>query len=468
MPHFGNKGNPVLSLSPPPRLSFLRLSQGADCKQFLVVSGVFLALALALLWAALRWRVPMMLWDHLDLLPMLQAWRDGNLQLRDLFSVHDGSHLHAAAYVLLLATTELSNGQTWLDVLLSWSLLVAGAIVVVAMARRSLPAGVPIWQWLMLVGLALYPGHLANLQWGWQVAVFVCVSSSLFAIASLCITRLTWWWNGAACTAAIFAWLGFATALALVPVACVLIVQRQGFRWSERIAMSVPWLLLGALAVVQMDRSGATRPLLDGWALLHYSLNFVGSGAVRFATGFAPWLAGFALISALSTGYRLRRDARSAPWLGLLLFGLFAALLTAAGRAAAFGADHAFVQRYVSFSSLFWLGWCGLHILAARQGVYARRWIGPAVAFVAVLLLANALHLVRKAATTGARAAETATIIVATWPDVDDAVLRQIYFDRAELAAARLQLLREYCFAPFGQRGGDPGSCDAGSPNSTE
>ena len=134
-------------------------------------------LAMALLWAALRWHVPIMLWDHLDLLPMLQAWRDGHLHARELFAVHDGSHLHAAAYVLLLITTELSNGQTWLDVLLSWSLLVAGAVVVMTMANRSLPAGVPVWQWLLLTGLALYPGHLANLQWGWQVAVFVCLSA---------------------------------------------------------------------------------------------------------------------------------------------------------------------------------------------------------------------------------------------------------------------------------------------------
>ena len=425
-------------------------------------------LAMALLWAALRWHVPMMLWDHLDLLPMLQAWRDGHLHARELFAVHDGSHLHAAAYVLLLITTELSNGQTWLDVLLSWSLLVAGAVVVMTMANRSLPAGVPVWQWLLLTGLALYPGHLANLQWGWQVAVFVCLSASLSAIAILCATRLTWWWNGVACVAAVVAWLGFATALALVPVACVLILFRRELDWSERIAMSLPWLLLGVLAVLQMEHSGSARPPLGVLALLHYSLNFIGAGATRFASGFAPWLAGLALVSALVTGYRLRQDARSAPWLGLLVFGVFAALLTAAGRAAAFGADHAFVQRYVSFSSLFWLGWCGLHVLAARQDVYVRRWIGPAVAFVAVLLLANALHLVRKAATTGARAAETAAIIVATWPNVDDTVLRQIYFDRPELARARLRILRDYCFAPFGLRAGNPTGCDAGSPNPTE
>lgn len=406
----------------------------------------------------------MMLWDHLDLLPLLQAWRDGHLHARDLFAVHDGSHLHAAAYVLLLITTELSNGQTWLDVLLSWMLLVTAAAVALAMARRSLPGDVPLWHGLLLIGLALYPGHLANLQWGWQVAVFVCLAASLFAIASLCAPRLTWWRNAIACAAAVLAWLGFATALALVPVAGVLILRRRELPWRMRVAMALPWLLLGALALLQMAHSGAPRPSLDAWALLHYSLNFLGAGAARFATGFAPWLAALALLAALVTGYRLRHDARSAPWLGLLLFGLFAALLTAAGRAASFGVDHAFVQRYVSFSSVFWLGWCGLHILAAREGIYVRRWVGPALAFVALLLLANALHLVRKAATTGARATQIATTIAATAPDVDEAILRAIYFDRPELARARLRLLQAWCFAPFAGQDGQPNRCQVRVP----
>ena len=34
-----------------------------------------------------------------------------------------------------------------------------------------------------------------------------------------------------------------------------------------------------------------------------------------------------------------------------------AALLTALGRAAPFGAEHGFMTRYVSYSLLFWFGW---------------------------------------------------------------------------------------------------------------
>ena len=41
--------------------------------------GAGALLALALLAMALRWRVPMMLWDHLDLVPMLEAARAGTL-----------------------------------------------------------------------------------------------------------------------------------------------------------------------------------------------------------------------------------------------------------------------------------------------------------------------------------------------------------------------------------------------------
>nr|WP_180529220.1 hypothetical protein [Staphylococcus haemolyticus] len=48
------------------------------------------------------------------------------------------------------------------------------------------------------------------------------------------------------------------------------------------------------------------------------------------------------------------------PWLALMLFGIGCALLTALGRAGEYGPDHAFVTRYVSFSSLFRFGRTGL------------------------------------------------------------------------------------------------------------
>ncbi|WP_217490843.1 hypothetical protein, partial [Xanthomonas euvesicatoria] len=50
-----------------------------------------------LTWLTFRWRIPILLWDHLDIVPIYQAWQDGHLGNSDFWKVHDGSHLHTAA-----------------------------------------------------------------------------------------------------------------------------------------------------------------------------------------------------------------------------------------------------------------------------------------------------------------------------------------------------------------------------------
>ena len=78
------------------------------------LSALFSLLAAMLLVLTLAWHVPMMLWDHLDLVPIYAAWQSGALADSAFFAVH-GGHMHTAAYAVLLATTALSHGQTWLD-----------------------------------------------------------------------------------------------------------------------------------------------------------------------------------------------------------------------------------------------------------------------------------------------------------------------------------------------------------------
>ena len=79
----------------------------------------FAVLAALLLAATMAWHLPMMLWDHIDLVPMYEAWRSGALGSSAFWQVHDGSHLHVAAYAVLLVTTWASGGQPWLDCLAS-------------------------------------------------------------------------------------------------------------------------------------------------------------------------------------------------------------------------------------------------------------------------------------------------------------------------------------------------------------
>lgn len=415
--------------------------------------GVFAALAVALLVATLVWMVPMMLWDHLDLLPIYQAWREGHLWQSEFASVHHGSHLHTAAYAVLLLTTYLSQGQPWLDGVFSWLLLLGHAVLVLCLARRARAAGALHWWPLAAIPPALHPGHLANLQWGWQVAVFLCLANVSLALMAMVSPRLSVWRNGFALLAAGVAIASFTSGLALVPVALLLIALRSEWSIQRRILFAWPWLLLGGLAVYWLGSATAEDTQRDAGESALYVLNFLGNAVSRFARDLAAPVAALALLTGGWAAWRLRAEAAARAWLGWAMFGLGCALLTAWGRSADYGAEHAFATRYVSFSSVFWLGWAGLMALVlphTRGGAAGcLRW---GLALVATLALLNALHLVKQARDLALSSHAIAEAIRTSGDAVDEQLLRSIYFDQPEVARQRLALLRQWGFAPYEPR----------------
>lgn len=415
------------------------------------VHGIALALlATLLLVLTVHWRIPMMLWDHLDLVPIYAAWENGHLADSIFLHIH-GGHVHTAAYVLLLITTRLSHGHTWLDGVASWLLLIGYALVVLRFARDSFGTSSrrDLAFVLLVVLLALHPGHLANLQWGWQVAVFLCLFGAAATIRCLTGPTLSIARLAAAAAASALALASFATALALLPTALLLIFARTDWSIAKRGLASLPWIV-GALAIAwaypAMPESGAIASPLP---LLNYTLNFLGAGISRFATSLSPWIAAAGIASGLAAAVLLRSRRDSLPWLGLFAFGATAAVLTAIGRAAPFGADHAFVTRYVSFSSTFWLGWAGLVGCAMQERQAIRKAAAGAACLVAVLAVANALHMIRKASEVARRTQAIAATIRDRFPDIDRALLGQIYFDQPDVALERLSLLFARGFAPF-------------------
>ena len=403
--------------------------------------------------ATLSWQLPMMLWDQMDMVWIVQRWQHGELDAASLLTPYNGTHVLAIPYLSMLTTLSLGNGSTWLDGVASWLVMVATAVTVIGVALRELPVTAPRWPWLVLVLLSLYPGHLANLQWGWQVQIFICLLGTVAAIALLSAAAASTASMIAALTAAVVAGLSFGASIVLLPIAPLLIALRTDMTSRRKAEWSLPWLMLGGLAALPYLHgigSAAELRSITLFGLIHYTLNFIGSGIARFATDLAPWLALVAIVSALDAWLKLTRDQRRSAWLGFLLFGLGTALITAVGRVGPFGAGHAFAQRYISFSILFWLGWYGLLLTASPQvSALRRRVYAVLMGTCAVLLGANALHLIRKAAITHERGVTTANAIANTWPDVDEQVLRAIYFDQPEAARERLELLHQSGFAPF-------------------
>jgi hypothetical protein len=422
-----------------------------------ILMAAFVLPALALLGMTLWWHVPMMLWDHLDLVPMVEAMRTGSSGHSIFWDIH-GGHLHSAAYATLLLTTWLSGGQPWLDCVASWTLLMVFAAIVGRVARRALPDGVATRWRVAILLFALYPGHLANLQWGWQVAVFLCLVGAALVVANLCAGRLDGWRNLAALAGAVVAWLSFATAIGLVPLALLLLAARRDLPWRRRAWLALPWLLLAIpVGGSELARADSADAFPRATELALYALDYLGGGVARFATDVAPWLALAAIGTGIHAFARVRRERIALYWAGFAGFALFAAVLTALGRAGPFGAEQAFVTRYVSFSSVFWIGWFGLMALAHRAGV-VRRWQSALVVLVAVFAVANALQMIGKAKKVGATSRATAAHLRAAWPDVDDATLRAIYFEQPGVARERLQRLHDWSYAPFDDSRGDRGA----------
>lgn len=421
---------------------------------------MFALFAIALLFATWLLHLPLMLWDHLDLVPIYDAWRQGRPFVSELWGIHDGSHFHVAAYLVLLVTTHLSGGQPWLDCLVSWVLLVMQAALLMRLAVRTLE---PVrrsrgWQ-VAVILLALYPGHLANLQWGWQVAVFV---STLFG-AVLPVYLLT---TGsptpvrsffAACSAAIGV-AGFSTALAMFPVAILLLSLHVELSRPRRVACMTPWVLLFGILLVAMRMGSVGTPQIVGASAVHYMLNYLGAGVLRFAEDLAAGWAIMGIATAAFAAVKARHLPASRPWLALVAFATGCAMLTALGRAEAFGADHAFVTRYVSFSSLFWLGWLGLILAAFHEHRTWSRGVQRLIAVTVALAVVNGVHLGKKAHRVHERSVAWAQHIGERRLASDPQVLQQAYGDRARIAVERLRVLQSYRFAPFTDRVAPPGT----------
>lgn len=414
-----------------------------------VVFGVMGAALLGLAW----WlHIPMMLWDHLDLVPLLQAAGSGGLATGQLLEVH-GGHNHASAYAVLLKTTTLSGGWPMADVLVSWVLLLAFAALVTLCARgvQTQPSRSSLLTLVVLLCLSTL--HLPNLIWGWQVAVFICLLGVGISAAAV-VLEMPWAARLALGALGIFLSLSsFATGAALYPALLIAVLLRDRLTAGDKLELGLLWGLWCGFLLYWMEYLPATQgPALDFPALVDmavYALNYLGGGAIRFATdlGLPVALAGIVLL-----WLALRRLWPNAPnaaalWCLLAVFAIGAAVLTAYGRAPYFGAKHAFVLRYGSFASLFWLAVVGAVVMAHQLGE-TRTW-RYGLRTLAVLLVINSLHFIPQARGIHKDAAVLRDRVVETWPAVPDEVLREIYFDDADEARARLQFLHDKAYPPF-------------------
>ena len=381
--------------------------------------------------------------DHWDLVPHYQRLQTGADAWGDLFVLH-GGHWHASGLFLKLVLAKFTGMAHWAESAASVALAGLGFLALARILLRVFEQSgadtlrATIW----LFGIAAFfffsLDQAGNWLWGWQVSVFINLAGVLWAIERLscgppsCVNTLL------ASIAAAIAIYAFATGWAVIPIGFGLLIVYGAHRtWRGRGALLI-WTMSSALLLIHYaiarsitEAAGIDAGLptqLDLAALtgfVHYAINFLASPLVRFARDISIpiFLLGFGLAAWSIWCLRQCRGAgfwqRIAPILALAAYSGGAALLSAFGRWEAYGVKQAFVSRYISFGTLFWIAIFALVILAiVKLRTRSHRVLISLLGLFLVLKLGNIPSVVQKSLRISADIRATSDLLAANYPDV--------------------------------------------------
>lgn len=300
-------------------------------------------------------------WDEWAWVRLIHSAHVHTLTLADVWRPHN-EHRMFVPNLIMLALDRLGGWNVVREQVVSVAMLAATQLAIWLLIRRTI---VPRLQGLtflaataLLFGLTQYE----NLEWGFQMAWFLCNLGMVVAVWALAQPQRGAREIAIAIGAATIASLSSSQGLASWVAGAVVIVLLP--RRSPR-ALLV-WVG-AAIAVAALARYGVQSAADSGGAtqssplhLLEYFLAYLGSPlAGSFGTGYAI-AAGAALtvwtVVLVTAAWKEPASTRSllVPWLAIIAYVLVCALLTAAGRG---GNDmsQALSSRYTSVASLAWL-----------------------------------------------------------------------------------------------------------------
>lgn len=381
-------------------------------------------------------------WDDFDRVPLLESFAEGTLSFRDLYAPHI-DHRILVPRLFILANAQLTGGNLVWENALVFLIVLATALALAALLRRSVPL-TPAATFAAVLGmnaLVLSPLQWENFLWAIQTA-FVLPMASLVAALLVLETRLPLRARfGLALIAALVGTHSFSHGLLIWLAVPAWILLRQPNSASdalgERRAFLIAWAVAAAAVLVPffaLDYRAATShqygvgvgnrtPMVAyaGEALtrpglvVRFYLSMVGSPLSRlgpWAPADVAWAWGLVVhgLLALGVGTLLAaRDRelwnRSVSWLVLAGATLVACALAALGRAVPTNGLYALAPRYVSVSEYALVALVALGALLATRGPRSR-----AVVLVTAIVLAAPVAAGWKAGIRGMRAWQTARL----------------------------------------------------------
>ena len=379
--------------------------------------------------------------DHWDLIPFYGAMRSGELAFGDLFALH-GNHWHASGYIILLGLSHWTGMAHGPESVASVIFAGLGFVALVRILSRSMTLlSVPnaaAWVFGISAFFLFSLDQSANWLWGWQVAVFINLAGALWTIERLTAGPVTIGNTLIAAIACTFAVYAFGTGWVLIPIGFALLIFQRAHRSRQGLAALAIWsaltgllfwhfsLALNGTAAAYTTSSMPNVLDVGTWlGLVHYALNFVASPIVRFArdSSLVAMLIGFAVLGWSIWTLRVAQIEPSgqaiAPFLALVAFSLGSGLLTAIGRWETFGVQHAFVSRYISFGSFFWIAVFALAIFAiAKTSHKSHKRTFAVLGLLFVLKLGNIPSVVQKSVKISNEVSQASQQLAAAYPDV--------------------------------------------------
>nr|WP_070960813.1 hypothetical protein [Hyphomonas sp. Mor2] len=357
--------------------------------------------------------------DHWDIVAYFARLQDGTLAFSDLFALH-GNHWHASGYIVQLALGEVTGMAHWAESFASVLIAGLGFLALARILDRSLAEfgaeRMVLWVFGFSALFLFSLDQAGNWLWGWQVAVFLNITGALWAIERLSQGPPTLLNTALAVIAAAISVYAFGTGWALIPIGFALLLVHSAWASRAGIASLILWslftgLLLWHFSLALTDSSAAytvdsTPDFSDPAAivgLLHYAVNFVASPVIRFArdSSVPAFFIGTGLLA--WSLWTLRGVAKDkflqgvSPFLALAAYSMGAGLLTAIGRWEGFGVKHAFVSRYISFGTFFWIAVFVLALIAISKSSHVSRKLAMGVlGLFFVLKLGNMPSVVQK------------------------------------------------------------------------
>lgn len=334
-------------------------------------------------------------WDAWHFAEVLERYETGRLTFADLWAQHN-EHRLLFPRLIWLVMARLSGWNVGWELALSHGLAGASLVLLLLLARRSLPGAAWVWLAPVFSLLVFSWAQMENFVWGWQSQVFLCHAAIVCGV--LCLARGSREGVAAGVACGVLASYSFASGLLYWAVAVPLAFAAGGRSWREALGHGAVVAGGGVLTIASYlfayHRPEVSPPVLNpaqhAAAFVQFLLLYLGApitgmlsrpgwhgvSAQVSAWMYLPGLLGLLCFGGLTLRLWLhRKEAHDfqamLPWLCLGGYAVLSGLVLAAGRAG-FGVEQALTSRYIGAGTFFWLAGAALAAQAIGRGAGAR------------------------------------------------------------------------------------------------